>query len=58
MRCFVWLTLCLGLVGCHDHLKSGAPVQRFDYPDAGVSCWLYKPDTELEGSLSCVRVAL
>lgn len=56
MRCFVWLTLCLGLVGCHDHLESGAPIQRFDYPDAGVSCWVVAHDYA-PTAISCVRVA-
>lgn len=48
--------LALALGGCAVPAQDvGDRIAQFDYPDAGVKCWLYKPSSELAGSLSCVR---
>lgn len=42
--------------GCMPAGYVGHRIAQFDYPDAGVSCWLYKPEADSAGALSCVRV--
>lgn len=55
---WVALLLALALSGCWVPARDvGDRIAQFDYPDAGVKCFLYKPSTELAGSLSCVRVS-
>ena len=53
------LLLAVVLAGCQgiEAHEVGYRIAQYNYPDAGVSCWLYKHGREPEASLSCVKVA-
>lgn len=51
-----WALVLAAFTGCGIPAREvGGRIAQFSYPDAGVTCWLYKPDAEPSGSLSCVR---
>jgi hypothetical protein len=55
----VFVLAFAALSGCgRPASEVGYRIAQFSYPDAGVTCWLYKPESEHQGSLSCVRTGV